>query len=107
MECCVCLEKVDLFMSASFSTEGHCRKEHALCVTCYAHCVACPLCRYHPAEKPPIYAEAYLDTLRERKHHLLNMKGDEYTILLNKMNDVKTILNSIYTITNSIYSTNH
>ena len=103
MECCVCWEPILPWKGASFSKEGHCRTEHALCVPCYTQCDACPLCRYHPAEKPLIDAETYLNELRQRKENIHNNKyyrvyQNEYHDILNHMNDIKTIINSIYAI---------
>ncbi len=106
MECCVCWEPITKWRSASFSTEGHCRSEHVLCVGCYYKCSACPLCRYQPEVKPPIYAEAYLDTLRERRevHNVINNKIQslddiqDYNHLINQMNDIKIVINSLSVI---------
>lgn len=101
MECCVCWEPITQLTMASFSTGGHCRSDHTLCVRCYMQCIACPLCRYQPMERPPIYAEVYLETLRERKHHTLNNKirtsaqVQEYNDILHQMNDIKIIINSV------------
>ena len=105
MECCVCWEPIiTRWRSASFSTEGHCRSDHVLCIRCYTQCVACPLCRYQPVEKPPIYAEAYLNILRECKEIHTNYKNptseqiQDYHDILNQMNDVKIIINSLSVI---------
>ena len=108
MECCVCWESMTPWNRASFSSEGHCRPEHALCVPCYTKCDACPLCRYHPRMKPPIHAEMYLDELRQRKQeiiHKMNHKNcsptlqETYHTILNQMNDIKLIINSISVLT--------
>jgi hypothetical protein len=109
MNCCVCWEPIpSLLHAASFFTEEGCRAEHALCVKCYVQCVSCPLCRYHPVEKPLSHAEAILEQLRKKRHDTLNrmnnmkmnltIHDNVYNDILTEMTDIKTIINSSYLI---------
>ena len=97
MECCVCWETLPSRLhGASFSMNNHCRPDHNLCTKCYSHCTSCPLCRFHPIEKPRIYAEQELDHLRECKNNIINKKNghNEYTHIINQMDQIKCIINS-------------
>jgi hypothetical protein len=100
MECCVCWESLPTNLhAASFSTDGHCRTDHTLCMKCYSQCDSCPLCRFRPTEKPLSYAEACLNELRLRKHASINMNNqsitndNEYNHIIDQMLEIKTIIN--------------
>jgi hypothetical protein len=103
MDCCVCWEHLpSLLHTASFSTDGQCRSDHTLCKKCYEQCDSCPLCRFHPIEKPLIYAEKVLDELRNRKNNLIHIEKsncisnhNEYISIVNEMDDIKSLINSI------------
>ena len=60
MECYVCFERMEVYMSASFG----CSLNHAMCARCYKWLHTCPICRYIPCLKPPILAVKLLKNIK-------------------------------------------
>jgi hypothetical protein len=60
MDCYVCFERMEVYMSASFGCSPH----HAMCARCYARLHTCPLCRYSPYLKPPVLAVKLLANIK-------------------------------------------
>jgi hypothetical protein len=60
MDCYVCFEHVEVYMTASFG----CSSTHSMCVRCYARLDLCPICRYSPIIKPPVLATKLLKNIK-------------------------------------------
>lgn len=60
MDCYVCFEGAEVYMSASFG----CSPGHAMCARCYKRLDTCPVCRYSPSLKPPVLAVKLLKNIK-------------------------------------------
>jgi hypothetical protein len=74
MECYVCFERMEMYTGACFG----CSLRHAMCARCYKRLRACPVCRYAPPIKPPIFAVDLLKNIKypETCSNYVNMLKD-------------------------------